>query len=75
MSKMFADCENEEERVFLRDEYLEMIYHKLIIQNGAMENIKERLRRIEDKLDLLASKRMDEVYGVSSESIYKLFGE
>lgn len=73
MSKQFKDCTTEEERQELRDKYLEMVFHQTIVQNGTLANIKERLQRIEDKLELMSRLKLEELCGINTEDIYDLF--
>lgn len=73
MGKMFADCVNEEERQELRDKYLEVIYHQTIIQNGHIANIQERLKKVEEKIELMSRLKLQELSGIDAEDIYNLF--
>lgn len=73
MNKMFAECVNEEERQEVRDRYLEIIYHQTIVQNGHIANIQERLKKLEEKIELMNRLKLQELSGIDAEDIYNLF--
>lgn len=48
--KLFYECKTEEEKQKLRDNMLEMIYHQMIATRREVAEIRDRVRRMEQKL-------------------------
>lgn len=48
--KLFYECKTEEEKQKLRDNMLEMIYHQMIATRREVGEIRDRVKRIEQKL-------------------------
>ena len=68
------ECKTEEERQELRDKHTEVTYHQTIIQNGTLDKILERLKRIEDKVDMISKMQLEEHFEtISGADILALF--
>ena len=66
--KLMYECKTEEERQELRDKHTEVTYHQTIIQNGTLDKILERLKRIEDKVDMISKMQLEEHFEPISEA-------
>lgn len=74
--KLMYECKTEEERQALRDKYMEVTYHQTILQNGTLDKILERLKQIEEKIDIMSKTQVEEhVESISSTDILALFNK
>lgn len=59
MKEFMYECKTEEERQQLRDHYLEVLYHQNIRQTASLTNMQERLKKLEEKIDLISRRQIE----------------
>lgn len=60
--KLFYECKTEEEKQKLRDNMLEMIYHQMIATRREVGEIRDRVKRIEQKLVYVGATQEERKY-------------
>ena len=60
--KLFYECKTEEEKQKSRDNMLEMIYHQMIATRREVAEIRDRVRRMEQKLVYVGATQEERKY-------------
>ena len=85
--KLFYDCNTEEEKQELRDSMLESIYYKMLAMRNEVDEIRAKVRKIEQKLVYVGATPEEHKYinvddtlkldaiNETCDNILKLFGD